>query len=217
MTAFNAAEAAARDADTLPPVSLNEVAAAALRMREQQHKVQDLEQQLADAKAAYNEMRFRELPDLMSQAQTDRVGVPAVGNHLPPCDLILKPFYKANIEASWEPARREAAFKWLEDEGHGDVISRGVVVAFRKGEKTEAGRLIQMLQAEGYGDRYKVDKSVPWATLTALIKELHGDELAAMARGEDVTPLPLERLGATVGQVAEVKERSQAPRARKER
>ena len=192
-------------------VTIEQVVAAGLRMREQQAQVADLEEQLAEARGRLHAMRSAELPDLMSQAGTDRVGIPALGNRLPPCDLVVKPYVKAVIAADWPQERREAAFRWLEANQHDDVIGRSVSVAFKRGETTRARAVVDVLSEMGYAPSVK--KDVPWNTLTSLVRQLVAEYHDRLERGLDADPVPLDLLGATVGHVAELKERGTAPRA----
>lgn len=157
--------------------------------------IDELEARLDGLKAERMELVMRTIPDFFDTLNTDKIGVPGAD-----ADVVVEPYYKANIAADWEPVRREAGFSWLEEAGHGDVIAVNVSVAFRRGEIEQARELQELIRTQFAGaNSHEVSLSmgVPWGTLTALVKEL-------IESGEEV---PLEKLGATVGRIAKIKRR----------
>lgn len=157
--------------------------------------IEDLEKQVKNLKTRKNQIESREIPDLFSEIGIDVIGLPD-----DQCDVVVRPYCKANIAANWEEERREAAFCWLDENGHGDVISVTISVDFKRGEKALADELQDLIRSKFSGANshpVKVEMGVPWGTLTALVKE-------QIEQGETV---PLETLGATVGQVAKITKR----------
>lgn len=157
--------------------------------------IEHVEKQLKDLKKRRAEIESREIPDLFGEIGVDSVGIPD-GN----CDVVVKPFYKANIAATWDEERREQAFRWLEENGYGDIISIDVTVSFKRGERALADSFLDVIRKSfpGANSHPPVMKmGVPWNTLTALVKE-------QIERGEAI---PLDVLGATVGQVASITKR----------
>ena len=79
-----------------------------------------------------------------------------------------KPFYSASITK----ANQEAAFKWLRDNGHGDLIKNAVSVNFGKGEDEKAVELIGNLEGQGmYPDqKMKVEPSTLRAFVSSEIE-----------------------------------------------
>lgn len=155
-------------------------------------QVQDAEARLKDLKSQLYELESKRLPDLFLQAGVDSVGLPAEGN-LPAYDAALKPYYHANIPAE----NRAAAFKWLNDNGFGDIVKTIFKIEFGLGESAPTQKLENQLDALGVA--YSKDMNVPWPTLTAWLKErLH-------KRDTDLPPLDL--FGATVGNVVKLKKR----------
>ena len=57
----------------------------------------------------------------------------------------FKEFYKGSITKDNEAE----AFKWLEDNGHGDLIKNIVSIRFGKGENESAEKLISSLEQDG--------------------------------------------------------------------
>lgn len=80
-------------------------------------------------------IRMTELPEAMEDAGIERIGVAGVGNvHL-----------RHDLWASVESGQKAAAWEWLEDQGHGDLITRTVNAstfkAFAK-EMLKAGEVL---------------------------------------------------------------------------
>ena len=65
--------------------------------------------------------------------------------------------------------KREEAYKWLRDQGLGDIIKNNVFVTFGKGEDNKAKQLLDLAAENGYQPQQKSD--VAWNTLTALYEE----------------------------------------------
>jgi len=192
------AEQMQRDAARTPePDRLNAIVEAGREMRNDMLELKDLIEREDELSKKLNVMKHRTLPELMIQAGVDRVGLPAERN-LPPCDLVVKPFYKANIEAGWEPARREAGFEIITQRGYADTIKMKFVIDMPRGD-AEAIEAVRTKLTEA-GITFTEQPSIPWNTLTAIVRtEIENEAL--------FTPAELEQLGATVGRVAELKER----------
>lgn len=144
------------------------------------------EERLRDLNDRRNTLAHRELPDAMDEAGIDHVGLSDMG-----VDLVLRPFYKANIPR----ARQAEAFAWLEENGHGDLIKVTVSVDYERGELEDARLLVEELSHKGISAF--LTQGVHWQTLTAFVRE-------QVEAGE---PLPLDLLGAMVGRVVRVQQR----------
>lgn len=170
------------------------------KLRDELREIEDAEERLSARKAIVQKIQFEELPDLFGEVGVDRVGLPAAGN-LPACDVIMTPYYKANIAADWEPVKREEAFNFLEQQGAGDLIRVVVSVSFNKEEYDDAMDVAALLRQHGYTP--DIARSVPWGTLTAWVRERY-EQLKSALSGEE-----LAKIGATVGRRASLKERKQ--------
>ncbi len=141
------------------------------------------------------EIARKQIPEFFEAVlHTDKIGVPEAG-----VDIVVKPFYHANIKSDWEPAKREEGFKYLEYLGHGDTIKVVVTATFGRGE-LENARLIENLirnSPVGNSNPPVLEMSVPWNTLSALVKE-------QVEKGKKID---LDKLGATVGREAKVVKR----------
>ena len=77
----------------------------------------------------------------------------------------VKPVYGASILV----AKREEAFKWLRDNGLGDLIKNEVTVAFGRDEDDKASQYAVLAQGQGYQPVQKL--KVEPMTLKALVRE----------------------------------------------
>lgn len=182
--------------DDFPPSGATPLEKARSHLRE----MRDLEHQLEYTKEKADslskqiyELKHKKIPDLFMQAGVHTLGLQAQGNE-PACRAELKPYFHANIGAKWDAARRAEAFAWLEENGHGALIKTIFTIVFPRDAREAANKFRKLLTQRKID--FSCEEGVPWNTLTAFVKE-------RLQQGED---LPLQTLGATVGQVVEVKE-----------
>lgn len=158
--------------------------------------IRELEQQLEQEKKRRTELATMKMPSLMSEIGVDRIGLAEVG-----VDLVIEPYYHANISKDWDDDRREAAFKYLEDMDSGDLIKSVLIITAARGDweamRKVAEQIDRLLADAGIETQPSLEKTVPWNTLTAFVKE-------QLRQG---TALDLEMLGATVGSVVKIKKR----------
>ena len=101
----------------------------------------------------------------------------------------VKPRYGASILI----AKREEAFKWLRDNGLGDLIKNEVTVAFGRNEDTRASDYANLAQGQGYEPIQKL--KVEPMTLKALVRE----------RIESGKEIPTELFNVFVGNQTKIK------------
>lgn len=166
----------------------------AAEVRDVEHQIADLEQQLKEKRARLQSLCRVELPDLMTECGTDHIGIPANGN-MAAYDAVLRPFYKANIAASWSSEKQQAAFNWLVDNGFGDLIKTEVDVQFTRDQYKKAERLVKMLKTKGFKPEFL--QRVHHGVLTAWLQE----------QIEQGHLPPLDVIGGEVGRVVVLKER----------
>ena len=77
----------------------------------------------------------------------------------------VKPVYGASIPVS----KREEAFKWLRDNGLGDLIKNEVTVSFGRNEDNKAANYAVLAQGQGYQPVQKL--KVEPMTLKTLVRE----------------------------------------------
>ena len=77
----------------------------------------------------------------------------------------VKPFYNASISV----ANREKAYKWLRDNGLGDIIKNDVTVSFGRNEDNKAVDYANLAKSQGFEPTQKL--KVEPMTLKALVRE----------------------------------------------
>ena len=77
----------------------------------------------------------------------------------------VKPFYSANITV----ANKEKAFKWLRDNGLGDIIKNEISVSFGRNEDNKAADYAELAKGHGFEPTQKL--KVEPMTLKALVRE----------------------------------------------
>ena len=77
----------------------------------------------------------------------------------------VKPHYSASITI----ANKEAEFKWLRDNGLGDIIKNEISVSFGRNEENKAADYANLAQERGYQPTQKL--KVEPMTLKALVRE----------------------------------------------
>lgn len=160
----------------------------------QRLKKQKLEEELKQVNERIWSLEMTEIPDLSSELGVDRIGLPELG-----IDILVKPYYKANIASDWEEDRRAAAFDYLERIGVGDIIKTDVRFVLGRDSLQMLEDIVRVVSSVQGTPAPVVAKNVPWNTLTSVVRELT----------EKGTPLELETIGAVVGQRAQIKERKE--------
>jgi len=166
------------------------------RVRDLKLQVLDCTEKLTAANKELNELTFNELPDMFSAAGMRTHGLAALGN-LPRLDAELKPYYKANIAADWEPEARDRGFKTLESLDAEHLVKSKITVELQRGDIKTARKI--MAGFDKAKIPYVVALSVHHGTLTAWLCERYTKKLG------DLTPGQLEAIGGRVASVVEVK------------
>jgi transposase-like protein len=183
-----------------PRFTVDQVRTAAAHARDLEFRKQGLEEQLADVKYQLRTMYWRTLPEMMEGAGVDQVGVAAEGN-LSAFDLTLEEHVSANIGVNWTPERRNAAIRWLEDNGHADLVKTEVVTEFPREARDEAVQFVERSTANlPLGAEVSVRETVNPMTLRAWLRR-------EMKAGRQLPPLDL--IGAAIARVAKLKKREE--------
>lgn len=170
------------------------------RMVRLQRLIRDLEAQTKKANVELYDLQTRDMPDLLTEIGTDRVGVPGEGDE-PGYDVELSTLTHAAILSDWEQERKDAAFKHLDDLDAGDLIKNTITVTFPRGhddERQEWLRKVRGLNLDFDPPELVESRTVPWNTLTAWVKE-------QLRKGNK--ELVLEKIGATHGTFAVINKR----------
>jgi hypothetical protein len=158
-------------------------------------QIAEIEATLSEKKAALNSLLHKDLPELFFEVGIDEIAVPASGN-FPSFRATCAPYYAASIPVKWDPAKRAAAFRYLEDAGAGDLIKTELNVKFQRTEHDVALRTAAKLQGEGLEPEVK--EAVHQSTLTAWLRE--------QCEHNNFMP-DLDKIGGTVGRIVRIKDK----------
>lgn len=188
---------AAEDATPTPSDALAAIRAKIARVRELEALAADLKERLETTQADLVTLKHKTLPDKMVEAGITSLGIEAAGN-LPAVEARLSNYYHANIAADWDPARRAEGFAYLDSVGARDIVGTTVTISFgrSKEERDLADRVLLGLRKLNVV--YRTEHGVPWATLTAWLRE----QVEHKKRVPD-----LVKIGGTVGQVVKLKQK----------
>lgn len=153
---------------------------------------------LAETGRKINTLKSETLPGILGELGIRSIGLEAEGN-MPAVDFSLAPYYKASIAADWPQPQQDAAFKWMDDNGHGDLIKRTITIELGRNDDKLFKRVMDAL-ARVPAVEPTVKQGVSWNTLTAFVKE----QIEKYKKSP-----PLELLGATVGQIVTMKPRKE--------
>jgi hypothetical protein len=153
----------------------------------------DLSERLDEVSQKLKTLYFETLPMLLDGAGVPSITVEGEGN-MPRVTAQAKPYYNANIAASWPDDKRRAAFAYLKKIGHDDLIKTEVNVSFGRGESEKAEQVSEALRKKG---------------LTPVMKEgVHAQTLTAWMKNQiekhNTTP-DLEKIGGHVGRIVSLK------------
>ena len=158
-------------------------------------EIKTLEKLVEKKKERRQELKMREIPKFFDEVlKTDHLGVPDAN-----VDIVVEPYYHANIKSDWPEEQRMKGFDWLEKNDHGEIVAVIVSAKFSRGELKLAREMESLIRTSKFGNSHPptLEMSTPWNTLTAAVKNM-------VEKGEKV---PLELLGATVGRAATIKKR----------
>jgi hypothetical protein len=128
-------------------------------MRQQQDRVQELEDQLKDAKELLRMTEREDLPMLMAELGISELKLED--------GSVVKVVEEVDCRIS--DATRERALKWLVDNGFGGLIKTQVVAVFGRGERDQALKAFEKLVDEPADVSLK--EEVHPSTLKAFVKE----------------------------------------------
>ena len=136
------------------------------KLSEQVVKLQELEAELLVKEQEYKEMKRKVelvssevIPTMMQEMNISTLKL-SDGT-----SVEVKPVYGASIPAD----KKEEAYKWLRENGLGDLIKNEVTVAFGRSEDNKAQQYAVLAQGQGYEPIQKL--KVEPMTLKALVRE----------------------------------------------
>jgi hypothetical protein len=139
-------------------------------------KLKDLEDEIANAEESIK--KLKEQAKILSQVE-----IPAMMQDMHITKLKLKdgesvevkPYYSASLAQGINESdsdyvqRKEQAFKWLRNNGLGDIIKNDITVTFGQGEDNKAAQYAVLARGQGFEPVQK--ENVHSQTLKAVVRE----------------------------------------------
>lgn len=151
-------------------------------MRGLEDQIEDAENHIKALKAEKHRLTTEIIPQLMDEMGMQEIKVDGM-------KVAIKPIIHASIPAD----KKDAAFAWLRETGHDDIIKNDVILTFGKGQDNVAGALVDDLRQQGFDPQTKTH--VHPMTLKAFIRE-------QLEKGEAID---LDLFGAYVINAAEIR------------
>jgi hypothetical protein len=142
-----------------------------------EEEISELESQLKSKNSTHRKLSQEIIPAKMSELGLESITLKD--------GAVIK--VKQLVQASIPVKHREEAFKWLRDNGHGDLIKNQVSATFGKGEDNAASDFLNKVEALGLQPQQKV--WVEPMTLKAFVRE-------QVTQGSE---LPMETFGVFIG------------------
>ena len=159
---FNIQDEMLKDSkDLLDNVEVTTIAQECVRLKTKEDELVSLEEQVKNKKEEIDEISSRIIPELLAEQGLSAIKLADGSN------VSVKKEFRCTLPK--DEVKREAAYKWLRDQGLGDIIKNNIFVTFGKGEDDKAEQLLNLAAENGYEPQQKSD--VAWMTLTALFRE----------------------------------------------
>ena len=138
----------------------------AKRLSDKVLELKDLEDEIANAEESLKKLKEKakvvssvEIPAMMDDMQITKLKLKDGES------VEIKKIYGAYIP----PEQQEAAFKWLRNNGLGEIIKNDITVTFGKGEDNKAAEYAVLAKGQGYEPVQKI--GVHPQTLKAMVRE----------------------------------------------
>ncbi len=144
--------------DVSAPKITDEIIGLAQQLYTKELDIKSIEETLGNLKRDRDKLKNETLPELMT------------ANNLAELKLDNGAKIKTEMKLAVNVLKknREKAYKWLDKNGHGDVVKTVFKIVFGKGESDDAYDFDELIRSGGYS--YTADESVHAGTLKALIK-----------------------------------------------
>jgi hypothetical protein len=190
-------------ADTVRPTKdkLDRVRDAVRNFRDLDLGIKVLEERAAEMRGRRLIMTMNTLPEIFMDAGVDSITLQSEGN-MPAYQANLEDYYHAKISTDWDEEKQKEAYDLLEKRKSADIIKHTVEIRFGLKETKLFKQFMALFKGKAFKElkkRIVIRRSVPWNTLTALIRETY-------EKGGEFKDEELRLLGATVGKTVKLKE-----------
>ena len=159
---FNIQDEMLKDSkDLLDNVEVTTIAQECVRLKQKEDELVNLEEQVKNKKEEIDEISSRIIPELLAEQGLSAIKLADGSN------VSVKKEFRCTLPK--DEMKREQAYKWLRDQGLGDIIKNNIFVTFGKGEDDKAKQLLNLAAENGFDPQQKSDAA--WNTLTALFQE----------------------------------------------
>ena len=159
---FNIQDEMLKDSkDLLDNVEVTTIAQECVRLKTKEDELVSLEEQVKNKKEEIDEISSCIIPELLAEQGLSAIKLADGSN------VSVKKEFRCTLPK--DEVKREAAYKWLRDQGLGDIIKNNIFVTFGKGEDDKAKQLLNLAAENGFDPQQKSDAA--WNTLTALFQE----------------------------------------------
>jgi hypothetical protein len=176
-------ESTAENLKTVDESGLSQVSKLAKQQLQLENSISELELQLKEAKINLREISQEKLPSAMAEHSIQELKLDDGST------IQVKPFYRASITKE----KQGEAFKWLVDNGFGDLIKNVVSTSFVRGQEEKAEKLVEELSQRDMSVSTK--KWVEPMTLKGWVRE----------QIESGAELPQDLLGVYIGEETKIK------------
>jgi hypothetical protein len=163
-------------------------------VRDIEFKIADLENHISELNQTKRNLIFDALPTMFMQVGLNRLEIAAQGN-LPAYEAKLNDHYHAVIKSDWPSNQRKAALQWVRKHKLGDIIKTTLTIELGLGQDKLLKKVLAALTKLGVVPT--IEETVPWKTLTAVVKERFQD-------GKPLSDKDLTTLGATVSKMVKL-------------
>lgn len=171
-----------------PPASLEALLVLAEETTEAEVAVSQMEEALSIAKKRLNDLKTKQLPELMASVNLDEFKI-SQGSYAG-VKIKISDFCSGSLPK--EPEAREKGIKWLEEHDGSSLIKTDVNLVFGRSEHNQALSLVEDLRKKDY--EVEMVSGVHASTLQSFVRE-------KMKNGEEVD---LDLLGLYIGRVAKI-------------
>jgi hypothetical protein len=147
--------------DLLDNVEVTTIADQCQKLKNLEDDITRAEEHVSNLKSMARDISERVIPELLAEQGLSSLKL-ADGS-----SVTVKREYRCTLPK--DDFKREEAYKWLRENGLGDIIKNNVSVTFGRGEDNKAQQLLDLAASNGFEPQQKAD--VAWNTLTALFQE----------------------------------------------
>ena len=140
---------------------INSLAIHVDKLTDLQKAIEHTEKQVKDLKSQYDKISSEVIPNILAEQGLASLKL-ADGT-------VLEVNKKYSCTIPKDPAKKEAAYQWLREQGLGDIIKNEVAVTFGRGEDNKAEQLLNLAASNGFEPQQK--SKVEPMTLKALYRE----------------------------------------------